>query len=374
MKMIRLAKTLLCASFIFLNLLSQTTSAETNTVSILVKDPLGKPLGTYHNSHALVIAVEDYSDYWQKQIGTLKDASEIKNVLENLGFEVTQVNNPNAKGLRKELVDFINLHGQIRNNRLLIYFSGLCYNLVPRHGADEMEYLVPVGVPHPRQNLVNFRESSLSLLHLDIYARNILAKHTLFFLDGCQKGSALALFETNVSERITKAALEPVRQFILFKRSAKVNSHSQESVTPLVNALAGKADLNADGYIYASELVKFLRSDAEKRESKEELIFGALQGITPKTGDFIFPLFSPSSKTKSILEELALGKSLQTNQKAENGTNLKPQGKLLTKKYFELEHKQMVFWPPEETNNIKPPYIQEETFANLTELEIKENV
>ncbi|MEC7640537.1 MAG: DUF1566 domain-containing protein [Nitrospinota bacterium] len=390
-----------CVALIFLIQTGSTPLVEPAMFPLTVKDPLGNKIGSYQNSYALVVAVEDYADPWLDRPGTLKNATAIKGILENLGFAVTQVNHPKAESLRKELVDFINLYGQEPENRLLIYFSGHCHNLVPRHGADEMEYLVPAGVPSPQEDLVDFRETSLSLFHLDIYAHNIKANHTLFLLDGCRTGSALALQEPQPAAGISEGAFNPVRQFILFHESPESAADSPGGRKRLVDALKGEADFNADGYVTALELAQYLRDDSQENNNrKENLVLGTLSGVAAQTGNFVFPLAIPTPQEKPLLMEKTTGRNPNSvSEKSSNGSALEslatpalpkqtdppryslsllitkhpvlgsPTETLLAEELAEVKHEKMVFWPPDEAEGNHPPSIQEETFARLEDLE-----
>ena len=112
MKIIPRTKTLICVALIFLSQFCFPPHTEPGTAPFIIHNPLGKQVGSYRNSYALVMAVYDYAGHWPDRPGALQDAGEIKSVLQSLGFDVTLVSNPDAESLRKELVGFINLHGK----------------------------------------------------------------------------------------------------------------------------------------------------------------------------------------------------------------------------------------------------------------------
>ena len=394
MKMTCRCKQIFCVALAFAWLLSPL-AAEPDAGPLVVKDRSGERVGMYRHSYALVLAVDEYADLWPARPGALQEAGELKRVLENLGFDVTLAMNPETRSLRKLLVDFINRYGQAEDNRLLIYFSGYCYNLVPQYGADEMQYLVPAGTPDPGKNLVRFRESSLSFFHVDIYARNIRSNHALFLFEGCGKGDALALRDGGDSKEITRLAFNPVRQFILFGGPEEPGADSRRASpgSRLIAALKGEADANADGYVTGSELARFLRRENREHPGKQEpLIYGKLQGVATRPGDFVFPLALPPDKPRKLPAKTIVRAHLPkapVSEKAEEVSLVKPgpmqvPGPLpssartdsvaepppaVAEHLTEEKHDRLIFWPPDEAERKTPLAIQEETFSRLQDLQ-----
>lgn len=374
-------KNIFCGALAFV-LLFFSPAAEPGTGSIVVKNRSGEQVGMYRNSYALVLAVDEYAAPWTARPGALRDAGEFKRVLENLAFDVTLVANPETSSLRKLLVDFINRYGQVEDNRLLIYFSGHCYNLVPRYGADEMEYLVPARAPDPGKDLIGFRESALSFFHVDIYARNIRSRHVLFLFEGCRKSVALALRDGGGSKEISRSAFNPARQFILLGGPEKPGADFRRAFlgTRLMAALKGEADLNTDGYVTASELAGFLRREnREHPGNRETLIYGELQGVAPRSGDFIFPLPPPPDKPKQskITAHTDLPKDPAPKARSEKTGETfvaAPQPMpTVVEELVEEKHDRTIFWPPDEAERKKPFAIHEETLSRLQDLTVDED-
>jgi hypothetical protein len=54
--------------------------------------------------------------------------AQVKAVLEDQGFHVVSVSDPDAKTLKSAFEDFINQYGYHKGNRLLFYYSGHGYS------------------------------------------------------------------------------------------------------------------------------------------------------------------------------------------------------------------------------------------------------
>ncbi len=75
---------------------------------VLIKDTHGKQVGLYNESYALVIGASRYTNGWPKLAGVRKDVKLVTGILEERGFKVIPVNDPDKELLRDEFEDFIN--------------------------------------------------------------------------------------------------------------------------------------------------------------------------------------------------------------------------------------------------------------------------
>ena len=100
----------------------------------------------YEESHALVIGVSDYINGWSKLAGFKEYVIEVQKALEDNGFEVQLLEDPNKQQLEATIEDFIFEKGANQENRLLIYCAQHGHAKTLGYGG-EMGYLVPCNPP-----------------------------------------------------------------------------------------------------------------------------------------------------------------------------------------------------------------------------------
>ena len=100
----------------------------------------------YEESHALVIGVSNYTNGWSKLAGVKEDVIEVQRALEENGFEVQLLEDPDKQQLEATIEDFIFEKGANPENRLLIYYAGHGHTKTLGYGG-EMGYLVPCNPP-----------------------------------------------------------------------------------------------------------------------------------------------------------------------------------------------------------------------------------
>ena len=221
-----------------------------NVVKII--DAQGQEVGLYHQSHALVIGVSDYSEGWPRLPGVQQDVKAVRDVLKEHGFNVETVTNPTRTQLYQAFSNFINRYGQTVENRLLFYFAGHGHTCKLAYGED-MGYIVPVDAPNPSRDPQGFNVKAMDMQQIEVFAKRIQSKHALFTFDSCFSGSIFSLSRA-VPDNITYKTAKPVRQFIT-SGSAEENV-PDESVfrRQFISALKGNADLDKDGYVTGAEL------------------------------------------------------------------------------------------------------------------------
>lgn len=112
-----------------------------------VTDPQGDEVLLYQESYALVIGINDYTE-WPTLPGVKKDVEEIKATLEAHGFTVVVEMDLNKVELDQVFSEFISLYGKDPENRLLFYFAGHGHTVNTSWG-EELGYIVPVDAHFP---------------------------------------------------------------------------------------------------------------------------------------------------------------------------------------------------------------------------------
>ncbi|MDE0908527.1 MAG: caspase family protein, partial [SAR324 cluster bacterium] len=106
-------------------LLTTSLHAETRGVKrVEIRTSAGESVGLYEESHALVIGVSDYTAGWPRLRGVRDDVREVRRALEDNGFSVTLVENPDTAEFERAVKEFIVRHGRHPDNRLLFYYAG----------------------------------------------------------------------------------------------------------------------------------------------------------------------------------------------------------------------------------------------------------
>ena len=234
---------------------------------------------------------------------------EVSRALEENGFEVEVVEDPTLDELEIAIEDFIFDKGADPENRLLIYYAGHGHTKTLGYGG-EMGYLVPADAPLPKKGRdIAFQRSVMSMQEIEVYAKNTSAKHVLFMFDSCFAGSVF-LATRAAPSYIEVFTEEPVRQFI--------TSGSAEQEVPdisifrraFIDALAGSADFDKDGYLTGSELGTYIQKrTAEDWKGELTPQYGKLQDPNLNKGDFVFKIGKPanqSSATNTVTANLDL--------------------------------------------------------------------
>ncbi len=252
------------------------------------------PEGLYRESHALVIGIDQYGS-WPKLSHAVRDAKALREELVlRLGFRadnVTLLTDADAtranilKALNDRLADPQRIK---RDDRVMIFFAG--------HGSTrrlptgrEVGYIVPVDA-----GANNLQTDAISMPQLQEFAEATTAKHALFVIDACYSGLGLtrggpAAGGSNFSR---DNARRVARQMMTAGGADQQvaddgpGGHSVFTWT-LLQALSGKADLNGDGLITATELAAYV-APAVSAIAHQTPAFGSLPGS--EGGEFVFEL------------------------------------------------------------------------------------
>ncbi|UOS99189.1 polysaccharide deacetylase family protein [Xanthomonas arboricola] len=243
----------------------------------------------YANSWAIVIGIDDYA-HWPKLEYAANDAQAIASTLTGpLGFPSSQVIVlKNGQATRNNiLAAFHDRLGEGRaqtNDRVFVFFAG--------HGATrrlasgrDLGYIIPVD-SDPQQ----LASDAIAMSDLQNIAESLQAKHVLFVMDACYSGLGLTRGGPTSGAYLRENARRIARQMLTAGGADQQvadsgpNGHSVFTWV-LLQALAGKGDLNGDGLITGTELAAYV-APAVSAVSAQTPAFGSLPGS--QGGEFVF--------------------------------------------------------------------------------------
>jgi len=270
---------------------------------IVAEAPAAQP---YHESWAAIIGIDDYVN-WQKLRYAAHDALGVKDLLiEKYNFKPDHIFTLlNGQATRQNILSLLgdklaNPNMVQHEDRVLVFYAG--------HGATrklasgrELGYIIPVDA-----DLTNYEGSAISMTNFQDISEAVPAKHVLFVMDSCYSGLALMRgggvqpsqnYLNEVSRR------EARQMFTAGGADQQVadngpNGHSVFTWT-LLQGLDGRADLNGDGVITATELAAYV-APAVSALAHQTPAFGNLPGT--EGGDFIFDL---KHETEFLTEDSA---------------------------------------------------------------------
>jgi len=243
----------------------------------------------YGNSWAIVIGINDYAK-WPKLQYAVRDAQEVRQTLiDKFNFSPERVLTlKNGEATRTGILAAFHdklAHGGIqKNDRIFVFFAGHGATRKLSSGRD-LGYIVPVD-SDPNQ----FATDAIPMTEIQNIAESLSAKHVLFVMDSCFSGLGLTRGGSNAFLR--ENAKRIGRQMLTAGGTDQLvadggpNGHSVFTWT-LLQGLAGKADLNGDGFITATELAAYV-APAVSNVSSQTPAFGSLPGS--EGGDFVFQL------------------------------------------------------------------------------------
>jgi hypothetical protein len=244
----------------------------------------------YAESHALTIGVSDYTNGWDDLPGVLDDMRAVRDALKRHGFQTQEILNPTRQVFDRAVRDFIGLHGQSRENRLVVYFAGHGATLISNDGKERRTgYLVPADAPLPMEsNPGEFKKLAISMNEIDTYAREITSKHALFIFDSCFSG-VLFKMRGGMPHYISDKVAEPVRQFITAGSEKQSVPDKSMFRRQFVAALDGEGDIDCDGYLTGTELGEFLhRTVTDYTNKRQTPQHGKINDPELDRGDIVF--------------------------------------------------------------------------------------
>jgi len=254
--------------------------------------PIATPVSPYHDSWAAVIGIDDYAN-WQKLRYATHDAQGMKDLLlQKYNFKPDHIFTLlDAQATRQNILSLLgdklaNQDLVQHDDRVLIFFAGHGATRKLASGRD-LGYIIPVDA-----DLSNFEGSAISMTNFQDISEAIPAKHVLFLMDSCYSGLALTRGGPVLPSQnyLNEMSRRQARQmFTAGGADQQVadngpNGHSVFTWT-LLQGLDGRADLNGDGVITATELAAYV-APAVSALSHQTPAFGNLPGS--EGGDFLF--------------------------------------------------------------------------------------
>ncbi|WP_282298150.1 polysaccharide deacetylase family protein [Stenotrophomonas sp. PS02289] len=243
----------------------------------------------YEKSWAIVIGIDDYAK-WPKLEYASHDAQAVADTLTGqFGFPSSQVIVlKNEQATRNNILaafhDRLADDRTARNDRVFVFFAG--------HGATrrlasgrDLGYIIPVD-SDPNA----FATDAIAMTDLQNIAESMQAKHVMFVMDACYSGLGLTRGGPSSSAFLRENARRSARQMLTAGGAdqqvadAGPNGHSVFTWV-LLQALAGKGDLNGDGLITGTELAAYV-APAVSAVSQQTPAFGSLPGS--QGGEFVF--------------------------------------------------------------------------------------
>ncbi|HNX87145.1 MAG TPA: caspase family protein [Bacteroidales bacterium] len=269
----------------FLTLLS-TTKAQLGFEPVRVKLREGT-VTAYKQSFALVMGVTNYQNGLPPLPGVSMDMAHVKQALEEHGFKVTLILDPDLPAMDEAFSRFVSTYGLYPDARLLFYFAGHGYTIKTSLG-EELGYLVPADAPNPVRDPMGFQNNAMEMSQIEIYTKRIKSKHALFLFDACFSGSLFATSMT-LPQPLTMKTLQPVREFITSGTADETVPDKSIFCSQFLEGLRGEADLDRDGNVSGTELGSFLQQTVINYSYEtQHPQFGKLRNPNLDKGDFIF--------------------------------------------------------------------------------------
>jgi uncharacterized caspase-like protein/peptidoglycan/xylan/chitin deacetylase (PgdA/CDA1 family) len=248
----------------------------------------------YANSWAILVGIDEYKK-WPRLQYAVRDAEGVGQVLvQKFGFapeRVITLKNEQATragilGAFHDLMERGKAAGGLQpNDRVFMFFAGHGATRKLSSGRD-LGYIVPSDADPD-----NLATDAIPMTEIQNIAESLPAKHELFVMDACYSGLGLTRGGANASflrengRRLGRQMLTAGGTDQLVSDGGP-NGHSVFTWT-LLQGLGGKADLNGDGLITATELAAYV-APAVSSVSQQTPAFGSLPGS--EGGDFVFEL------------------------------------------------------------------------------------
>ncbi|WP_286070446.1 polysaccharide deacetylase family protein [Stenotrophomonas sp. 57] len=243
----------------------------------------------YEKSWAIVVGIDNYAR-WPKLEYASHDAQAVADTLTGqFGFPSSQVIVlKNEQATRNNILAAF--HDRLaddrtgKNDRVFVFFAGHGATRQLASGRD-LGYIIPVD-SDPKE----FATDAIAMTDIQNIAESMQAKHVMFVMDACYSGLGLTRGGPSSSSFLRENARRSARQMLTAGGAdqqvadAGPNGHSVFTWV-LLQALAGKGDLNGDGLITGTELAAYV-APAVSAVSHQTPAFGSLPGS--QGGEFVF--------------------------------------------------------------------------------------
>jgi uncharacterized caspase-like protein/peptidoglycan/xylan/chitin deacetylase (PgdA/CDA1 family) len=279
----------------------------------------------YANSWAILVGVDNYPK-WPRLQYAVHDAEGVGQLLvQKFGFapeRVITLKNEQATrtGILAAFHDKLAHGGLQPNDRIFVFFAGHGATRKLSSGRD-LGYIIPYDAD-PDQ----LATDAIPMTEIQNIAESLQAKHAFFVMDACYSGLGLTRGGANASF-LRDNARRLGRQMLTAGGADQLvsdggpNGHSVFTWT-LMQGLGGKADLNGDGLITATELAAYV-APAVSSVSRQTPAFGSLPGS--EGGDFVFELpeeteFLNTNTAQLSNDAIALNSKLDAKASAPSST------------------------------------------------------
>jgi peptidoglycan/xylan/chitin deacetylase (PgdA/CDA1 family)/uncharacterized caspase-like protein len=249
----------------------------------------------YRESHAVVIGINEYQK-WPKLSYAVNDARGVRELLvERFRFKPENIQVLlDAEATRERIVsslgDVLSDTNKVqKDDRVFVFFAGHGITRKLPNGRS-LGYIVPVDA-----DTTNYQSQAISMTNFQDISEAIPAKHVLFVMDACYSGLALTRGGPPAADPrkyLQEVTRRNARQVLTAGGADEQvadqgpNGHSIFTWT-LLQGLEGKADLNTDGYVTASELFAYV-GPAVSSVSRQTPAFGSMPGS--EGGEFVLEL------------------------------------------------------------------------------------
>ena len=266
----------------------------------VLAEPAGAPR-LYRHSWAVIVGINAYKS-WPKLSYAVNDARAVRDTLvRKYGFPADHITTlldgeATRENILAALGDSLADGRKVaRDDRVLVFFAGHGVTRKLPSGKSQ-GYIVPVDAA-----LQNYQSQAISMTNFQDASDAIPAKHVFFVMDACYSG--LALTRAGGGARVN---VDGRRQYLheITRRAAREvltagggdeqvadngpNGHSIFTWT-LLQGLEGRADLDGDGAITATELAAYVAPGVSSL-SRQTPAFGHMAGS--EGGEFVFVLRS----------------------------------------------------------------------------------
>ena len=247
-----------------------------------VKPPKNYKPG-YSGRVAAVIGINDYN-LWPPLTGAEPDARRVAAQLEELGFE-TVLELYDKDATRDAILRLLGSELQSKtheNDMVVIFFAGHGQTeTLPGPAREKRGYIVPVD-SDPQRTF----STAIPMHQLRELTNRLPAKHVYYAMDSCYSGlgftRGIGLVKKGTSNYIDKVtSLRSVQMVTAGGEGEEVLEREGRGIftNSFIDALSGKADLNKDGYVTASEIGTYVTPRVtEESDAKQTPQSGRLEG------------------------------------------------------------------------------------------------
>jgi peptidoglycan/xylan/chitin deacetylase (PgdA/CDA1 family)/uncharacterized caspase-like protein len=261
----------------------------------------------YRESWAVVVGVDEYKS-WPRLQYAVSDARAVRELLvskyqfkpENVTLLLDQeaTREKILAALGDRLADGEKVK---KDDRVFVFFAGHGITRKLPNGRN-LGYIVPV-----EADTANYQSQAISMTNFQDVSEAIPAKHVFYVMDACYSGVALTRGGAAVGQNyLAEVTRRVVRQMLTAggaDEQVADNGPSGHSIFTwtLLQGLEGRADLNGDGYIMASELASYVGPTVASL-SKQTPAFGSLVGS--EGGEFVFELKHENEFLSDVSQQL----------------------------------------------------------------------